>query len=776
MRARSAFRLGFVAVAATVGLAVYTQWSPPGGQVAAGEEEPIETAAPRRVLETPESNRPSPVSAVTRSLSVTQVANDRERFTIKAEEQLDFTDGWQEWAAVELRISDAEGDGEPVVVRGDRMQTSGDVGAFEEIQISDNVHATLPGGVEFRTRRVDWDRATGVVSNCRRNTLWFAGLEVKSDCLELATSGQDEGADTQLVARQLRLWGDLVIRSAPAVAESSLPANLRGSAERLLMVPGGDTVLLEGDSRLDFLQGWLTGDQLTLELGAGGRSLRDVRASAGARLRWFPNAKAARVEEPSSEFADAASGVDGRSQDPTDDGEEEDRGGSHTLQGDNVRLSFDAAATVSSIEASSEASESASLAFAGRGKLTARTLQLVPDGDSQRVKAAGGAKWRGRDPDGALPSLEAARLTLVAGDEGIRSLEASGKIVAELIAEDGQKRRFRGESLELRWLEGRLVTGKWSESVSFTEGARLLTAGEADYDAATGGWILGGEPAPSVSDDDLDVQAPQISLAGSGEVSASGGVRAAIIPAQLGALQAIFGAGGSVGDEDDPDPMSVARVDLRAPSLELGAHSLRLDDGSQIVWGEQSLVSEALLLTGLDGGPQQLHATGDVELLVASGASGASSSDEASSEAPESQGWITLRADSLLVEGDPPELRVAGDAQFTDGDRRVESDRITVALGDAGGWNVIEAEGDVRFIEPNARAEAERLIYSPQLERLELFGSSRTPARLEYGGVEYTSVEALTVHWRDDSVEVAATENGRTVTNVVRRPDITSIQ
>jgi len=295
MRARSAFRLGFVAVAATVGLAVYTQWSPPGGQVAAGEEEPIETAAPRRVLETPESNRPSPVSAVTRSLSVTQVANDRERFTIKAEEQLDFTDGWQEWAAVELRISDAEGDGEPVVVRGDRMQTSGDVGAFEEIQISDNVHATLPGGVEFRTRRVDWDRATGVVSNCRRNTLWFAGLEVKSDCLELATSGQDEGADTQLVARQLRLWGDLVIRSDPAVAESSLPANLRGSAERLLMVPGGDTVLLEGDSRLDFLQGWLTGDQLTLELGAGGRSLRDVRASAGARLRWFPNAKAARV-------------------------------------------------------------------------------------------------------------------------------------------------------------------------------------------------------------------------------------------------------------------------------------------------------------------------------------------------------------------------------------------------------------------------------------------------------------------------------------------------
>ncbi|MFW6198534.1 MAG: hypothetical protein ACOC5E_01795, partial [Acidobacteriota bacterium] len=224
MSTRRVLRFVLVAVGLAIGGVIWWQWRP----VEADDGPVVE-------LEVPEDRE---IASRSEGLHVTQSANGRLVFQLDAAEQMDFAAGWNVYDDVRLQIPTAATEEDPdaprpsdpcetdgcIRIRADALRARGRVPDFDELRFIGNVVVDMPGGLDFRTRRLDYDPVTGIVSNCNRNELGYAGLDVRADCLRFETGG-DVARDRRLEARELEMWGNLVVQTSADA--SSLPPGLR---------------------------------------------------------------------------------------------------------------------------------------------------------------------------------------------------------------------------------------------------------------------------------------------------------------------------------------------------------------------------------------------------------------------------------------------------------------------------------------------------------------------------------------------------------------------
>ncbi len=747
MRVTAVLRVAFLGVAVAVALVVYLQWQP------ARALDPATASVPVAVL--PESDRD--VDSHTERINFVKYRGDRRLYEITADDLLDFSDGWNTWAGVQLRIFGEEGAGKDVMVVGDTMRTSGEGDDFDEIRILGNVRAELPNDGYFETRRVNYDVVSGVVSNCNRSTLFYAGMESRGDCLHFQTAG-DVTSGQDVVAEELRMWGDLTVRRGSD--DSAMPAGLRGGAAEMRVRPGGDQVHLQGDAELEMEQASIRGDNIVLDVGSGVSELRGIEAAGSARVRFFPRGdNPAAVEEPADDVdldTDVESADEGLAEeaDGENNGTEiaadrdagetaanEEDSAARLLRGATIQVAFDDG-ELSAIEAISGRLGSR-LTLPGFGRLEAREIALRPDDDRQEIEARRGVAWRARGNSESLRELTAAELLLIASDAGLESVEADGDVMADLaMPESKESLVFTGARLIAEWTDGVLDEADWPDGVEFEADGRALVAGEASYTDVAAAWTLAGDPAPVLSANGVDLYADEMTWRPGEGVDAYGSVRADVADQYLDAASVLFG--------DAPV------VEMRAESAELDVDGvLILRDTVQVIWESQSLETSELRL---ESDPGRLRAAGNVELVAV-----------ASIEEDGEPEYATVTASNLLVEQDGMELRLGGTASLRQRTRVIEADKLRVDVSDAGEWSEIFAEQAVRFRDTQAEANGDELTYDLETGELVLLGTSLAPARFAYEGIEYKSQDALRVVYEADEVIIESTENGRTQTIPVPR-------
>lgn len=697
MDVRGYLRLAMVVLGATVGLLIYAQWRP--------ETAPGGPADHRPRPQMPEGERD--VEAVASTLRWSFSDGQREYWTIRAERQIDYADGWNIWEGPEVLIPGmhADRDDDDVRVVGDTMRTTGgDTGHFTEVRLIGNVVAQLPGGGVFETRRIDYDAVTGVASNCNPNELEYAGLLVNSDCLHFQTAGDTREGDLQ--AEELRMWGDLTIAAAPEAGDG-LPGDLEGGAEEMRFRPGGNVVTLEGSPQLAFAGASIQGTVLTLDVGPEARELRQVRAEGGARVR----------------LGDAGGGR---------------RSGERVLTGAGIVIDLADGSALDRLLATAGEAGDARLRLPGQGALSARRIELLPGEGEQEVVAAGNVEWTG--DTGGLRRLRTAALHLRVSERGIEEIEADGDVTAALDAEAGESRGFSGPRLTMVWDGGETpAQAEWPEGVEVTLGERVVRAGTASLKEGT--WVLAGEPRPRVEDGETDLAADQVRVAADGGMAASGNVEGRLGGSRLAAGGALFG--------------EVASVQFESMTATITSGGQTLLQGSvEVVWESQSLLAGALMLDAAAG---QLRASGGADLSAVS------------DPAAESPRFVTVTARDLLVEEDAAEIHVAGSARMRLGDRQISADRMEVSVGEGGTWDRVVADGEVVLTQPDAEAEGERLEYDVGTGDMLLLGSEERPATFVYDELEYRSPEALRVRWEGEDVIIESTQAGRTTTRVVKR-------
>ena len=344
MRLRSLLRAGLLVAAGAVALAVVWQWRP--------ERQREGGAADVPALSLPEVSAERPAESVTRALDVLVSNNGRPLYRVHAAQHVDFVDGWNEWSGPPLGLVVYGREGEQdVVVSSERMRTTGAVDHPDEVRMIGSVVAELPGGGRFTAQRVDFDAVDGLVHTCRRSELVYAGIQVRSDCLEFRTAGSVSRGDA-LVAETLRMYGDLRLASAEDKA-AGLPEGLAGAGEELLFRPGGEAVTLRGSPRLAFARAQVRADELVLDVDLQADHLRAVTGSGQARLRLESTAGAAGA----SESAEPAAAVQ--------------------LRGDRLAISFGEDAALETVAAESIGTEGARLVLEGRGVLVAEAVVLA---------------------------------------------------------------------------------------------------------------------------------------------------------------------------------------------------------------------------------------------------------------------------------------------------------------------------------------------------------------------------------------------------------------
>lgn len=704
MQIRKALRLVFLALAVAVAAVVYQQW------------QPVDTggAEQRPEVELPQE---AGAQSVTRALNVVQSSNGRTVFGIQADEHVDYEDGWNVWDRVRMQLagSDAAASADDVQIVGDRMRTSGEIGEFNEIRIIGNVIVDLPGSGRFETRRVDYDAATGLVSNCNRNLLTYAGLEVVSNCLEFHTQGDLSAGETPR-PEDLRMWGELTIR-AVGEAGGSLPEELRGGGAELRFQPGDEFVYLTGQPFLDFGTAVVRADDLVLNVGEAARQLTGVVAEGNSRLR---------VREPGG-VADETGTVPDSDRDLV-------------VRATTITVELTEETALAGLRAESSRGDPAALVLPDMGTLRGVAIDLNPATDTalQRVEVVGEVSWEPGSAAGGLRYLGADRLDLELGDAGPRRLAARGGVLAALEASGGEVREFTGEEMSLQWdAAGQLAAGSWPDGVRFTAGERSLQAGTATYEPSTSSWRLSGDPQPTVVDPQLTLAARDLRIADDGGLRATGEVSGTLGGANLAAAAVLFGG--------------VEQVRVRAGEAKIEpAGAVDLGGRVEIVWEEQSLVAGSLRL---ETDPGRLRAQRDVELVAVEGG--------------EAEGFATVTAQNLLVEEETSEIRLAGEALLRRGDRQIQADKLTVAIDETGAWSSVLAEDNVAYKDPQGEASGETLLYDLVTSEILLTGSQTKPAVFRLDDLEYASTEALRILFEDDQVVIEATEAGRTRTSVV---------
>ena len=738
-------------------MVVYLNWQP---------VEALEHASGRvEIPGMPDGDRS--VESRTETINFVKFRGDRKLYEIAAVELLDFSDGWNTWAGVNMRIFGKDGPDKDVVVVGDTMRTSGDGGDFDEIRIIGNVRAELPNGGYFETRRLNYDVVSGVVSNCNRSTLFYAGMESRGDCLQFQTAG-DVTSGQDVVAEELRMWGDLTVRRGDG--EGAMPAGLRGSADEMRVEPGGDQVRLQGAAELEMNQASVRGDEIILDVGAGVSELRGVEATGEARVRFFPGAdnpaaaaetalesdgeveplddEAARLPGMDSEVASdgvagansadvagvaAVGSADSGTSPPNGDDED---GDTRLLRGDTIRIEF-AIGELAALEALSGRLGSR-LTLPGFGRLEAREIELRPDGDQQSIEAHRGVAWRSRGDADGLRELAASELTLTVDDAGLQRLEAEGNVVADLAMSSTEDPLiFTGERLIASWAEGALDEANWPDGVEFEADGRAMSSGAASYTAVSDAWKLDGDPAPVLSASGVDLYADVMTWRPDEGIEATGSVRADVADDYLDAASVLFG--------DTPS------VEMTASSAELDVEGvLILRTNVEVIWESQSLETAELRL---ESDPGRLRAQGAVELVAV-----AATDEDGEPE------YATVSATNLLVEQDGMQLRLGGAASMRQRSRIIQADKLRVEVDEEGGWSEVVAEDAVQFRDTQAEASGDELTYNMDSGELLLLGTALAPARFAYHGIEYKSRDALRIVYETEEVIIESTEDGRTQT------------
>jgi len=730
MRVRVVLQMLVIAFAVGVAFTVYWNWRP--APVSAARERVPSPGQPD-VAEgaSPGADDDREVAALTENIYIVESKNGRDTFAIWAEEQVDYEDGWNTWEQVRVLIYGRDGDDDDVEIRSDRARTAGTGGSdFDEVVFIGNVLVTLPSGGHFATRRIDYDAVTGEVSNCNRNILEYAGLEVRADCMRFQTAGEVTNASA--VAEELLMWQDLVIRTAEDDDSGGMPSGLTGKAQEMRFRPGGEFVRLGGQPQVTLGEVVIRGEELVLDVGADADELRGLVATGTARVR---------LGGPPADAEDAAA----------DEMEAAARSTSgQTLTGDEIEIAMAAeGGGVEVITATTVAGEPARLTLGGFGRIDAGGLEVTP-GERLSARAWDEVVWTPRQGSGGLSGLSAEGLLLtVAGDE-LESLEAGGRVSATLPGEDGGARAFKGERLELGWEGGAMSWGVWPEGISLDIDGRSLQAGRATFNAVTESWVLadyagagtGSEGVPRVSAAEFEFVATTMRLSPDGGLEANGLVNGTIGRNYLAAAAALFG--------------DAEAVELRAARARVGVDGgLRLLGKVEIVWQTQSLVANDILM---EADPGRLRARGDVELVAVTGA--------------ESE-YVTVAAENLLVEEAASEVRLGGTAELRQGRRRISAETMVVLVDENGDWNRVTAETLVEFEEDRAHGSGDELEYSMTTRDLRLIGTESVPALFVYEGVdppaEYRSDEELRVSYAGDGIVIESTADGRATTSVVPR-------
>ena len=747
MRVTAVLRVVFAGVAIAVSLVVYMNWRPAEG----GERASKSVPGPAM----PESELG--VESRSEKINFVKFRGDRKLYEIAADELLDYSDGWNTWAGVHMRIFGKDGPEKDVVVVGDTMRTSGESGDFNEIRIIGNVYAELPNNGHFETRRLNYDVVSGVVSNCNRSTLFYAGMESRGNCLHFQTAG-DVSSGQDILAEELRMWGDLTLQSADG--EGAMPAGLRGGAEEMRVQPGGDQVHLQGAAELEMSQASVRGNTIVLDMGQGVSELHGISTTGDARVRFFPqadNPAAAsdmKIEDEAeaeglgdtTKTALAESGqadIDAAERStmlaPGDESDREAR----LLRGALIRIEF-AAGELSALEAISGRLGSR-LTLPGYGRLEARDIELRPDADRQAIEARRGAAWRSRGDNQSLRELAATELVLLAGETGLEYVEADGGVVADMAtSSSGKSLIFNGERLVANWIDGALGEAEWPDGVGFEADGRAMSSGAATYAVESGAWMLDGDPSPVLSASGVDLYAAEMMWRPDEGVDATGMVRANVADEYLEAASVLFG--------DTPV------VEMRAESAELDTEGVLILRGQvQVIWESQSLESGELRM---EADPGRLLAQEEVELVAV-----AATADDG---APE---YATVNASNLLVEQDGMELRLGGATSMRQRSRIIEADKLRVEITDAGEWSEVVAQDTVRFRDTQVEASGEELAYKMDSGELRLLGTPAAPASFSYEGIEYQSRDTLRVVYETEEVVIESTEDGRTRTIPVARDE-----
>lgn len=733
MRVRVALQMLAITFGLGVAFTVYWNWRPPpaGASSASGN-----TASTAGRVAAEEGSRgiddDREVASLTENIYIVESRNGRDVFAIWAEEQVDYEDGWNTWVQVRVLIYGQDGADDDIEIRSDRARTAGTGGSdFDEVVFIGNVLVTLPSGGHFATRRINYDAVTGEVSNCSRNVLQYAGLEVRADCMRFQTAGDVTNASA--VAEELRMWQDLVIRAAEDDDSGGMPSGLTGKAEAMRFRPGGELVRLDGEPQVTLDGVVIRGDELVLDVGPNANELRGLVASGAARVR----------------FGSGPAGTGRTTEGETGAGERS--AGGQTLTGDRIEIGVAAeGGGVDLVTATATTGEPARLTLSGFGRLEAGGLEVVP-GDRFTARAWDEVVWTPRSGSGGLSGLAADGLQLIVAGDELESLEADGSVSARLLAENGGERAFKGERLALRWADGEMSRGLWSEGISLDVDGRSLQAGQATFDALTGSWLLAAagassgidsEGLPRVSAAEFEFVATTMTLSPDGGLVATGLVSGTIGGTYLAAAAALFG--------------DAEFVRLRAKTAKVGIDgALRLLGNVEVVWQTQSLVASDILL---EADPGRLRARGDVELVAVTGA--------------ESE-YVTVTAQNLLVEATASEVRLGGTAELRQGRRRISAGTMVVFVDEGGDWNKVIAETLVEFEEDRAHGSGDALEYSMTTRDLRLIGTDLIPALFAYDGVdppaEYRSNEELRVSYVGDGIVIESTEDGRATTSVVPR-------
>jgi lipopolysaccharide export system protein LptA len=504
------------------------------------------------------------------------------------------------------------------------------------------------------------------------------------------------------------MWGDLSIAAAESAV--GLPERLQGTAEEMRFEPGGSLVTLDGDPALSFAGGRVRASQLLLDVGAGARQLREIRAIGSATLA----------------LGDPAAGAVPR------------EARARTLAGDELTVRFEEGAAIDAVAAHGTPAGPARLTLPNQGELQARRIELGPTGQEQTVTATGEVRWVAARGAMGPRELAAGRLDLVVGAEGLQSIDASADVRARLADADGASRRLAGPRLSMRLVDGVLGEASMPGGVEMSLDGRSVTAATATL--KDGSWVMTGTPRPRLSDPEVALEADQLTVRPDGEFEATGGVTGTLGGSRLAAGAALFG--------------SATSVQLHAGSATVGPRGQTvLREAVQITWQSQSLIAAELRL---EADPGRLRGSGGVELVALAGGEGAAGD------------FVTVSGRDLLVEQESSAIHVAGEAALNQGNRRISAERMEVAVDEGGAWSLVLAQGTVQFRQPGTEATGDRLEYDLSSGELLLLGTTDRPATFVYDELEYRSAEALRVRWEGEDVIIEATESGRTITKVVR--------
>jgi hypothetical protein len=325
-----------------------------------------------------------------------------------------------------------------------------------------------------------------------------------------------------------------------------------------------------------------------------------------------------------------------------------------------------------------------------------------------------------------------------------------------------------------------IAAAEWPAGMRYRDEGKGVsaTAGHGALDAATGEWLLRPQAAAGDADEsatapascvvpgvapaaaaaaqrprlgapEIDVEADAVRLHPQGDVSMSGTVGARLMGDAVRTVAPLFG--------------DAAEVRAAAEQLDLRNLGGRLEfAGNARIWQEGG--DQLLQADRIDLRPEvdELQADGNVFVSLLQAAD-----PERGRDQPR---VVLLTGRSLLVEGSPPLLVMAGEAQLDlEGEQRtIRGGRLSVQLDDNGAWSALEVVDNVVMTDPAGTGQGARLEYDAGSGVVIIHaGPGGQATFVNEQDVDIRDRQGLRLEWVEERVEVHALQNG--TTQIVRR-------